>query len=46
VLRQQRTAVERKRFKEMKVYTYDFEGRLMSMGQNKVDNNLKVLKIR
>lgn len=30
----------------MKVFTYDFEGKLVSLGQNKAGNKLKILKMK
>ena len=38
--------LEAKRFKEIKQFTYDFEGRLVSAGGKKGDSNLKVLSMR
>ncbi len=41
-----RTVIEKKRFKEMKVFTYDFEGRLMSMGQKAAQESHRVVNMR
>jgi len=38
--------MEKKKFKEMKAFTYDFEGRLVSTGQQKKDGKLNVLRVK
>lgn len=42
-----RSLVEKKRFKEMKIFTYDYEGKLISLGKDKNPNaKIKVVNMK
>ena len=44
--REQRRIYEAKRLKDMKQYTYDFDGNLIQTGDKKEENSVQVVKMK